>query len=141
MGGQEYGKNRQKVVEICGGAIEAAVAIGSAAIISRLAFSTRTKQKIKDRDGNKSVVSGKTENLECAHIDHSSGTHYNTVKNGRLLTRDEHFFDHFDRHGNNGLTPAQNRWTLRAIWGRMSHEEKKKVIDDGRIFGGYVETE
>lgn len=96
------------------------------------AFSDRVRHLIRERDRNKSVLSGRTERLECAHIDHNRrNPRYNTPENGRLLTIDEHYIDHVDREGHNGLTIDGNQWGLRAIWGRMTDDERAMILLKG----------
>jgi hypothetical protein len=86
------------------------------AIIATGAFSWKTKQIIKQRDENKSAVSGKTEKLHAAHIDHSkTNPRYDESSNGRLLTAEEHLQDHVNRAGRNGLTIAQNNWAIAQL--------------------------
>lgn len=89
-------------------------------VLSQFAFSKKVRQQIKRRDGYKSVWSGKTEGLEIAHIDHDrDNPRYNDASNGRTLTTGEHFWDHVNRHGRNGLTEAQNNWSIMMIWRRF----------------------
>ena len=95
-----------------------------------MAFSYFVKQQIRERDGWKSVISGRTDNLEAAHINHDkSSKQYDDSRNGRLLTTDEHYQDHYNRHGKKGLglTKKQNKWALQKIWKRLSAEERKKL--------------
>lgn len=82
-----------------------------------MAFSRQTRQKILERDGHRSVLSGATENLHVAHIDHSkSNPRYDDASNGRTLTVYEHLQDHVNREGRNGLTKAQNDWAITQLW-------------------------
>lgn len=93
-----------------------------------MAFSAAVRKIIGDRDGWKSVKSGETDNLHAAHINHDkSSPRYNDPSNGRMLTRAEHYDDHVNREGRNGLSRGQNLWALKALWGSMSEEER-----DGR---------
>lgn len=95
-------------------------------------FSDRVRKLIKQRDNNQSVLSGKTEHLECAHLNHNRGySKYNDASNGRLLTVDEHYIDHYDRAGRNGLPIEQNNWALRTIWNRMDDDERQLVMGKG----------
>lgn len=102
--------------------------------ISMGAFSLRVKKKIKERDHNQSVWSGETEHLEVAHIDHSrSNPRYNNESNGRLLAVQEHYMDHYNRHGRNGINSHQNIWALKTIWNRLSPEEKRGLPSPGTL--------
>lgn len=93
-------------------------------VIASGAFSLKTKYEIKKRDGGRSAESGETENLEAAHYDHSrTNPDYDTVPNGRLLDRREHYMDHYNRL-DNGLNRTQNLRALRGIWGRMTRKER-----------------
>lgn len=96
-------------------------------ILLNSAFSWKSKQIIKQRDGNKSAVSGKTGLLHAAHIDHDkSKTKYDDPSNGRLLTVEEHLNDHINRAGRNGLSESANNWAitqLMRLLGSTSEEE------------------
>lgn len=90
--------------------------------ISMCAFSKPVRNKIKARDGNKSVWSGKTTGLEAAHINHNKKSpKYNDVSNGRMLTTAEHFWDHVNRHGTKGLglSDEANNWAIVMLWKRF----------------------
>lgn len=97
-------------------------------MITQMAFSFGTKKKILERDNNTSVESGKTRNLEAAHYNHDKKREdYDDEKNGRMLTRSEHYMDHYKRHNKEGLglSRQQNRWALNTIWNRMTEKERK----------------
>lgn len=97
-------------------------------MISGMAFSYSTKKEMLERDNNASVESGKTQNLEAAHYNHDKRNEdYDSVDNGRMLTRAEHYMDHYTRHGRKdlGLTRRQNRWALNTIWRRMTKKERR----------------
>ena len=97
-----------------------AIDLSPLAIPILMACSKKVRQEVKRRDGFKSVWSGKTENLEVAHISHDrDDASYNTSQNARTLTTGEHLWDHINRHGRNGLTEAQNNWAIMAIWRRF----------------------
>jgi len=92
------------------------------------AFTSDRRRKILERDRGRSVVSGETENLEAAHINHDKkNPKYNDISNGRTLTTREHYQDHFDRHGrkNLGLSENGNKWALQKIWERLSDKERE----------------
>jgi hypothetical protein len=96
---------------------------GLTLILINSAFSFKTKQKIKQRDGHKSVWSGETENLEAAHISHNKANpHYDHPSNGRILTTEEHLLDHINRAGRNGLTISQNNWAIKMLKKRLGIE-------------------
>lgn len=98
--------------------------------ISLGAFSSTSRRKILKRDGYKSVLSGETDNLEASHLDHSrDNPNYDHPSNGRTLTTKEHYLDHYNRHGRNGLTKKQNIWALNKIWSRLTEEEKIGLPD------------
>lgn len=93
------------------------------------AFSQKTKKEIYKRDGGASKWSGVTNHLEVSHISHDKDkSNYDDPSNGRLLSITEHLLDHINRHGRNGLTPAQNRWSIEAIKRRM-YEKFHKIGD------------
>lgn len=97
-------------------------------MLSSMAFSYSTRKEMLERDNHASVESGKTNNLEAAHYSHDKNNpDYDSVNNGRMLTRAEHYMDHYTRHGRSdlGLTRRQNRWALNTIWSRMTKKEKK----------------
>lgn len=92
------------------------IAIGLLLVLTHAAFSWKTKEIIKKRDGNKSVLSGETENLHAAHINHDKNNpQYDNPSNGRLLTVEEHLQDHINRAGRNGLTEEQNNWAISML--------------------------
>lgn len=89
-----------------------------------MAFSLPVKRKIWQRDGGQSVWSGRTDNLEVAHIDHSkTNPNYDSESNGRLLTVDEHLQDHINREGRNGLPKHQNAWAVQQLKKRAGVSE------------------
>jgi len=97
-----------------------AVDLSPLAIPLLMAFSKKTRKIIRERDHNQSVWSGKTENLECAHVTHDkSDPRYDDPSNGRLLTTAEHMWDHINREGRNGLTKEANDWAIIMIWKRF----------------------
>ena len=88
-----------------------------------MGFSLPVKRKIWQRDGGQSVWSGRTDNLEVAHIDHSkTNVNYDSESNGRLLTVDEHLQDHINREGRNGLPKYQNDWAVKQLKKRAGVE-------------------
>lgn len=111
----------------------AAIAIGGYIIanISQLAFSRKAREAIWERDGGMCQVTGETSRLECAHYSHRRGVGYNDPDNGRLLTVREHYKDHVDNEGHNGLNVFQNRWSRSTLWGRLTEEEKAIVRSEG----------
>jgi hypothetical protein len=94
-------------------------------IIANLgAFSLKTKKEIWKRDDGKSRLSDDTEDLECAHIDHSrSNSRYDDASNGRLLTKKEHLDEHINRAGRNGLPKHQNDWAINMLKKRAGVED------------------
>lgn len=96
--------------------VENPEATALAVVALGMAFSKQTRQKILERDGHKSVLSGATEKLHVAHIDHTRNERYDDPSNGRTLTVYEHLQDHVNREGRNGLTKAQNDFAIVALW-------------------------
>lgn len=97
-----------------------------------MAFSPDVRRAILERDGYRSVETGRRQNLEAAHDDHSkSNPDYDTPENGKTLTRVEHYKDHVDRAGKNGLRPHHNDWALRSIWKRLSMKDKLELFEEG----------
>ncbi len=95
-----------------------------------MAFGRNTRNFIRMRDEGKSVESGEEGLLEVAHYNHDKNSeNYNRAKNGRCLTRREHYADHFNRHATPGLglDEEDNLWALRSIWGRMSKNERRNL--------------
>jgi hypothetical protein len=91
--------------------------------LSQFAFSWKSKQIIHQRDNNQSVLSGETEDLECAHLDHSrENPLYDDPSNGRLLTTEEHLHDHINRSGRNGLSQTHNNWAIARLKERLGLE-------------------
>jgi len=92
------------------------------------AFSAAVRKMILKRDGNKSILSGETEHLQAAHLDHDkSHPHYNNPSNGVTLTRSEHYMMHSINEGRNGLSKQHNRGAMHLLWASMTEEEKKKT--------------
>lgn len=105
--------------------LAATAIIGGIYLLSQFAFSSRVRKEIRDRDGNKSVLSGSTEHLEVAHINHSKrNPKYNDPSNGRVLSTAEHLWDHINRDGRNGLTPHQNSWAIMRILERWINQDE-----------------
>lgn len=99
--------------------------LGLLALSSLFAFSRKTRQQIYNRDRGKSRWSDEP-GEEAAHILHNRDNPlYDDPSNGRMLTKREHYLDHLNREGRNGLPPEGNRAALRLIWKRLSEEERK----------------
>lgn len=102
-----------------------AIDLSPLAIPLLLAFSSGIRKQILNRDRGADVWTGEREKLEAAHITHDrSDPFYNDVANGRMLTARNHYIDHVNRVGRNGLSLAANNAALRLIWLRLSDEEK-----------------
>lgn len=70
-----------------------------------------------------------SKNLEVAHINHDKGyPKRNELSNIRRISRRNHYLDHVNRVGRNGLTLAENNWALREIWQRLSDEERAGLM-------------
>lgn len=105
--------------------LESLFLVGGILLLSQFAFTRPIRREIHTRD-EVDVWDGATERLECAHITHDkSDPRYNDTSNGRLLTIRNHYLDHYNREGRNGLTKAGNDWALRAIWNRLTEDEKR----------------
>lgn len=90
------------------------------------AFSRETKRQIWDRANGASELTGKSEAdgyvLECSHFNHNrTYPDYDNPLNGLLVTTFEHLQMHI-KHGVNGLTQAQNDWSIRAIKERLREQ-------------------
>lgn len=109
-------------------------------MICGAAFSRGARKEIAERDNNQCVETGQTKNLEAAHYNHSKKEEtYNNPENGRLLSRPEHYMDHYKRHNEPdlGLTRRQNRWALNSIWGRMTKKERRGLPKPPPYTGEY----
>lgn len=96
------------------------------------AFSHKTREEIKKRSILRfgklaSEWTGDDEGpFEAAHIDHSkSNERYDDQSNGRLLKVSEHYDDHVNRAGRNGLNFWANLFALRKIWERMTDKDRE----------------
>jgi len=99
--------------------------LGTAVISSLFAFSRPVRREMRERD-QVDVWDGSSGILEAAHIDHDrSNPNYNSLSNGRMLSRRNHYLDHYNRVGRNGLTLAGNNYALNKIWERLSEEERE----------------
>ena len=100
--------------------------IGGIYLLSNCAFSSGIRKQIFNRDMGRDAWDGSTENLEAAHIAHDrSDPRYNHPSNGRLLCRRNHYIDHWNTAGTNGLSIAGNNAALRLIWARLSEQERE----------------
>lgn len=98
--------------------------LGAVTISSLFAFSSGVRKRIFQRD-RADVWTGETEKLEAAHITHDrSDPNYNSETNGRMLSTRNHYIDHVNRVGRNGLSLAGNNAALRLIWNRLTEEER-----------------
>lgn len=94
---------------------------------SQFAFGKKTRDEIKQRDGNKSAISGLEGDLEAAHINHDKNSpNYDSPSNGRLLTPVEHLTDHVARAGRNGLSPSQNSWAIKTMQKKLKDKYRKE---------------
>lgn len=101
-----------------------AVDLSPLAIPIILAFSKGVRAQIMARDKG-DVWDGTTDKLEAAHITHDkSDPMYDDPANGRILTTRNHYIDHLNRAGRNGLSLAANNAALRLIWRRLSEQER-----------------
>lgn len=100
--------------------------IAGIVLLSQFAFTSQVRRAIKSRDNGKDVWDGSIEKLEAAHINHDKRSEiYNSVENGRLLSTRNHYLDHYNRAGRNGLPIRGNDAALRLIWQRLTEQEKE----------------
>ena len=100
--------------------------IGGIFLISQAAFTSQVRRFIMGRDKKRDVWDGSTENLEAAHRTHDmTDPRYKDPSNGRMLSRRNHYLDHYNRAGNNGLPIKGNDAALRLIWQRLTEEERE----------------
>ena len=98
--------------------------------IAFFAFSRNSRKIIHKRDEEKSALSGEEGKLVCAHIDHDKKKrHYNNPNNGRLLTIKEHYLDHYNRHGKNGLSKDDNLATAKGLYFSLSKSQRQELPD------------
>lgn len=99
--------------------------LGAVVFLSQFAFSKNVRRSILHRD-QADVWDGTTDGLEAAHINHNrKDPNYNTTTNGRMLKTRNHYIDHWNTVGRNGLSLAANNAALRLIWARLSDEERQ----------------
>lgn len=85
-----------------------------------LAFSSEVRRKVLERDGFKCTVCGSTEHLEASHKNHSrDNPKYNDPDTGITLCTKHHLLQHIENEGKNGLTKAQNQWSINKIRERL----------------------
>jgi len=102
--------------------------------IAFFAFSRNSRKIIHKRDEEKSALSGEEGKLVCAHIDHDKNNpHYNNPNNGRLLTIREHYLDHYNRHGSNGLSKKDNRDTAKGLYYMLPKSKRKNLPDWNKL--------
>lgn len=107
------------------------VMAGVGLLLSQFAFTRKVREEIWKRDGGVCQNCGSTEHLFCAHYCHSKDNpDYNNPDNGRLLSGDCHWLDHYYRAGENGISLNQNLWALRTMWKGMTDREKQTVLDE-----------
>lgn len=95
-------------------------------VVIGLAFSKKVRDEIFRRDGGADVWNGVKERLDAAHINHDKLYElYNHASNGRMLTIRNHFIDHMNRHGRNGLDKLNNTLAMIMLWKRMNIDERK----------------
>ncbi len=109
--------------------INHAIDLSPLAIPLLLAFTSNVRSRIFNRDKGADVWTGEREKLEAAHITHDrSDPFYNDVANGRMLTARNHYIDHVNRVGRNGLSLAANNAALRLIWARLTEGEREGLM-------------
>lgn len=104
------------------------LAVTGVLITSQFAFSRKSRNEIRRRDGTCQDDSGTSHlgNNEAAHFNHDrSSPSYDDPDNGRLLCTKHHMEDHIDGHGNNGLAKHHNSWAVSMLSKRL-----------GRFLGG-----
>lgn len=111
-------------------------AIFAVAIPVGLAYLKKIRQEIKERAGNKSELSGRSDRpLEAAHLDHTRGDDYQDPNNGILCTDIEHAAHHIIHQGNAeaiGLGEHQNEWAVGTILTRVFNFSRAKGIPDSQ---------
>lgn len=96
--------------------LRSGLALTAGYLLSNFAFSVKTREIIKQRDGYQCVVCGSTKHLQCAHIDHDkSKSKYDDPSNGRLMDVFCHLFDHINRAGRNGLSKQHNDFAIQSL--------------------------
>ena len=94
-----------------------------------MAFSKFAKERIKGRNFN--IPDGYDFGRnECSHQDHSRGRNYQNPQNGKYVNRPHHWIEHrLAELGeiDNGLSEKENQWARRAIWKRMTDDEKDYI--------------
>lgn len=97
------------------------------------AFTRSVRRQIWERAGGVSELSGRSDwPRECSHYNHDREyIDYNNPNNGILVLRGEHYIQHIENEGNNGLDYDGNQWALEQIWERMTPTERSEVIMSG----------
>lgn len=122
---------RSRNIEII---IKTSASLGLLVIASLGAFSPQTRKQIYERDGGRSKKSGKRGLLHAAHVSHARDKNYDEPSNGRLLTIEEHYQDHYNRHGRNGLNKWQNKGALYLLWKKLTDKERGRLNPPETIY-------
>lgn len=81
-----------------------------------MAFNKKARYQIHERANSMSEISGRTDHLHAAHINHDRKSgFYNMPFNGVLMTIDEHLIDHYCRENINGLSLRGNYMAISAL--------------------------
>lgn len=113
--------------------VKTGLVITAGAFLASNAFSRAVRQQIWERAGGVCERTGRSDwPRECSHFNHDRGyAGYNDKDNGILLLRLEHYIEHVNTHGYNGLDEDGNQWALEKIWDRMTEVERSEVIARG----------
>lgn len=107
--------------------------------LSSFAFSSRSRDVIKERAKWRSEISGRSDMpCECLHFNHNKkNSFYNNPANGVYATAIEHLAHHIlyrNRPDGIGLNKYENNWAIDTLWKRvLSYYELKNLTEDDMV--------
>lgn len=103
-------------------------------LLTSLAFSRDTRARMMNRANGRSEISGVGKQdgyrLHASHYNHDkTNPDYDNIDNGRILTIEEHYIDHVQHEGKNGLSPEANTWAINKLYHSMTEQERGRIQD------------
>lgn len=126
---------KREFVPRLGNVIKTGVVLAAGFYLASNAFSKAVRRQIWERASGVCERTGRNDwPRECSHYNHDKDyPGYNNADNGQLLLRLEHYIEHVNTHGYNGLSEDGNQWALEQIWDRMTEAERNEVISRGYV--------